>query len=119
MPLALKLPAAIQEIGSRVQWGTYIAATGVVGTLDLLGNKCIEIIAQAFASNGFGQWAPWSYKYARFRERIQRAVKPRGQRFIGPVRPGMILILTGNLQRSITYAVVKKGAPTTPLTNAF
>lgn len=112
MPLMTKLPAEL----SNVDWAALlIYGGGMFGVLDTIGNKCLQIITQAFATGGFGQWRAWSYRYAKLRERMARAVRRGGRRFVGPVQPGLILVLSGQLQRSVTYAVVRRGQPTTPV----
>ena len=114
MPILLKLPAELAD----VDWVKGLLTVGLHGMLDMIGNKCVQIISGAFASDGFGQWQAWSYRYAKFRERLQRAVLRGKSKFIGPVQPGHILVLSGQLQRSVTYAVVKEGAPTVQIIDA-
>lgn len=111
MPLMLKLPGEL----SNVDWFSFLTSEGVHGVLDAVGNKCIQIISQAFATGGFGQWAAWSLRYAKLRERIARVVRRGKLKFIGPVQPGLILVRSGQLQNSVTYAVVRAGAPNTPI----
>ena len=93
MPIMLKLPDALQEIGTPERWTANIMHLGIIGILDLIGNKCIQIIAAAFASGGFGNWQQLSI----------RTIMEKGS--------DEILIHTGQLQRSVTYAVVARGAP--------
>ena len=114
MPILLKLPDALKD----VDWVPALLTDGVFGVLDMIGNKCVEIISGAFATDGFGQWQAWSYRYAKLRERMQRAVLRGKNKFIGPVKPGHILVLSGQLQRSVTYAVVKNGDANTQIFSA-
>ena len=65
-----ELPAELAD----VDWVKGLLTVGLHGMLDMIGNKCVQIISGAFASDGFGQWQAWKYRYAKFRERIQRAV---------------------------------------------
>ena len=97
MPILLKLPDALAKMGSPEQWRKVIVDQGIVELLDLVGNKCIELIAWAFHTGGFGTWAK---------------LRPRT---ILRKKNSDILIDTGQMQRSITYAVVRRGAPTTPI----
>ena len=97
MPILLKLPDALTKMGSAEEWRSLIIDRGIVELLDVIGNKCIEIIAWAFHTGGFGTWAK---------------LRPRT---IMRKKNSDILIESGQMQRSITYAVVRKSAPTTPI----
>jgi hypothetical protein len=115
MPILLKLPDALNTMLNPQQWSAVIVESGIVEVLDLIGNKCIEIIAHAFDTGGFGNWIRWHYSYAKLRERLMRNMPKRRKKFIGPVNPGLLLVRTGQMANSITYAVVRKGAPSTPI----
>lgn len=93
IPLMMKLPDEFKG----VDWVKAIIQNGMFITLDIIGNGAVGIIAGAFGSNGYGRWRPWSERYARFRASIGRS--------------GRILTLSGQLARSITYAVVRQGSP--------
>jgi hypothetical protein len=94
MPLWLKLPSALQNMGSDAAWGAFLMGNGIVKLLDLVGNECVGIIADAFHTGGFGNWAPLK------------------RRTILRKKNSDILIDSGKLQRSVTYAVVRRGAST-------
>ncbi len=60
---------------------------------------------EAFETGGFGTWAKWSPRYARWRAGFERA----RSKLIGPLRPGSILILSGQLRRAVTSRVYQDG----------
>lgn len=92
--------------------------------LNDLGAKCLEIIEQGFASNGFGKWQALSMPL--FTERFEKAYKNYNrvlQRmekgkieynskilndYIQEMHNPHILTDTGKLRNSITFKVIKK-----------
>ena len=93
MPLWLKLPAAIQAMGNANKWDEFISSNGIVKFLDTVGFEAIGIIRDAFKTGGFGNWKALS----------KSTISRKGN--------SVILKETGQLSRSITYAVVARGAP--------
>lgn len=93
MPIFTKLPGEIERIGSAAQWTALLFARGIFGVLDVVGNAALGVIQDAFNTGGFGTWA---------------ALSPLTIRLKGHAR---ILIETSQLQRSVTYAVVRSGSP--------
>lgn len=69
-----------------------------------LGEKCVSVIMEAFDSNGFGQWAPWSTQYTNYR---MNKIKSKKKREIFWSEHN-ILVDSGKLRNSITYKVTKK-----------
>jgi len=97
MPILLHLGDKLKSMASPEQWKDIIVKHGFIHLLDMVGNECIGLIADAFHTGGFGFW---------------EKLKPRT---IARKKNSDILIDTGQLQRSITYAVVLKGSPQTPV----
>ena len=67
----------------------------------VLGAKCLEIIEEGFATNGFGKWAPLSEAY---RQRKIKKAKGKEKKFAAAIN---ILTDTGKLRRSISFKVMK------------
>lgn len=74
-----------------------------------LGAKCLEIIEEGFATNGFGMWKPLSaeaeqahYKKARFNPKNPTPAS------LERLHKTNILTLTGKLRRSISFKVMKR-----------
>lgn len=67
----------------------------------ILGAKCLEIIEEGFATNGFGKWAPLSEAY---RQRKIKKAKGKEKKFAAAIN---ILTDTGKLRRSISFKVMK------------
>ena len=97
MPILFKLPDSLKKMASPEEWRKIIMERGFIHLLDLIGNEAIGIIADAFHTGGFGTW-----------EKLKPATIRRKKN-------SDILIDTGQLSRSITYAVVLKGSPNTPV----
>ena len=102
MPLSSELPHRMNAIGRDV-WQAIIDKEGLRMALKKLGVYGENTVQAAFDSNGFGRWAPWSDRYARWREMLART-KKRKKRKIGPMQLA-ILVLTGQLAKSITSKV--------------
>ena len=102
MPLSSELPHRMNAIGRDV-WQAIIDKQGLRVALKKLGVHGENTVQAAFDSNGFGRWAPWSDRYARWREMLART-KKRKKRKIGPMQLA-ILVLTGQLAKSITSKV--------------
>ena len=89
-----------------------------------LGAKCLEIIEDGFASNGFGKWKPLStplfterfekaYKnYNRILKRMEKGKIEYNSKILNDYIQEMhnphILTDTGKLRNSITFKVIKK-----------
>ncbi len=100
MPLMLHLPKEIDNIGREV-WRLLVIQKGPLLALKQLGVLGENVVQQAFQTGGFGQWPKWSARYARWRSGYERA----RSKLIGPLRPGSLLILSGQLRRSVTSRV--------------
>lgn len=83
------------ELGKNVGFKTALKELNVTKLNDEAGESAVAVITDAFASGGFGEWAPLK------EETIRRKTK-NGK------RGDAILIDTGDLRRSITYEVVKQ-----------
>lgn len=99
MPLMTRLPGKIDEIGREV-WRKLILDKGAINALKALGVIAENLVQRAFETGGFGQWPKLSPRYARWKAALVRA---RGGRV-------SILILTGQLRRSVTSRVDFYGA---------
>lgn len=93
MPLFSKLPAEVERIGSGDSWLALLMSRGIFGVLDVVGNAAIGVISDAFHTGGFGTWAPLARSTVRRKKSSE------------------ILIESGQLQRAVTYAVVRSGSP--------
>ena len=102
MPLSSELPHRMNAIGRDV-WQAIIDKEGLRVALKKLGVYGEDTVQAAFDSNGFGRWAPWSDRYARWREMLART-KKREEAQVGPMQLA-ILVLTGQLAESITSKV--------------
>lgn len=89
-----------------------------------LGAKCLQIIEQGFATNGFGMWKPLSMPV--FNKRLDKAFKNyhriegqmyRGTReydkalldkYLGEIHNPNILTDTGKLRKSFSFKVMRK-----------
>lgn len=107
VPLMTRLPAEVDRIG-RVVWRTMILERSVLTTLRALGVLAENIVQRAFETGGFGQWAPLSPRYARWKETLIRT-KARKLFSVGPIRM-TLLVLSGQLRRAITSRVTMYGA---------
>lgn len=88
MPLMTRLQSKLDEIGRGV-WRAIILKRGVRAALGALGTVARNLVDSAFATRGFGQWAPNS---------------PMTIRRKGSSAP---LIDTAQLRKSVTYEVVR------------
>lgn len=104
MPLMTRLPGQIDKIGRKV-WQEFILKHSIEKALDNLGALGVGIVRSAFATGGFGQWAPVSTRYAKWKETRMRLKHPGGKNFIGPIQQAT-LILSAQLRNSINHAVV-------------
>lgn len=68
-----------------------------------LGSACLEIINDAFATNGFGSWQSWSEQYKKHRLKQVKSKKKREIFF----SEHNILTATGKLRNSITFKVMR------------
>jgi hypothetical protein len=103
VPLATELPTRMRQIGKKV-WQSIINGQGLAVALKELGIAGENVVQGAFNSNGYGRWQAWSASYAHWRAAYMR----KRSKIMGPVGPGSILILSGQLAKSITSEV--KGA---------
>ena len=102
MPLMTMLPKRLEHIG-RAFWRTMILKTGVTTALKALGIEEENVVQRGFATQGFGQWAPWSRRYAAFRRDLETLRRARGTS--GKITGGSILILSAQLRRAVTSRV--------------
>ncbi len=100
MPLTLFLPKRIQQIGVAV-WRALVVQSGALLALKQLGVAAENTVQEAFQTGGFGRWPKWSTSYARWRMRYERA----RSKVIGPLQPGSLLILSGQMRRAVTSRV--------------
>lgn len=107
MPLTLFLPKRIQQIGIAV-WRALVIQNGPLLALKQLGVAGENVVQEAFETGGFGRWAKWSPRYASWRMRFERA----RSKLIGPLQPGSLLILSGQLRRSVTSRVYQDSRTT-------
>lgn len=89
-----------------VDFISLIMQRGVFGAMDAIGNVALKIVLVAFDTGGYGTWQEWSPKYLALRMKIGAST------FLAP---GRLLVLTGQMVRSITYAVVRRGSPNSPI----
>ena len=94
MPLKMKLNFNESEMKDikKAAWKSFFIKQNPKHFFEILGAKAIDIIEEAFATNGFGTWQAWSKAYARKR-------KGKGNN---------ILTDTGKLRHSISFKVIKK-----------
>jgi hypothetical protein len=105
VPLASELPKKMLSIG-RAVWSGIIRQEGMAKALGELGLQGRLVVVGAFDTGGYGRWQQWSKSYARRRELgSRRANRGRLLNFTGPIKPGSLLILTGQLRRSISFEV--------------
>jgi hypothetical protein len=88
MPLMTRLQTRIDEIGRGV-WRAIVLKRGMLPALATLGTVARNLVDAAFASGGFGQWAPNT---------------PATIRRKGSSAP---LIDSAQLRKSVTYQVVR------------
>lgn len=69
-----------------------------------LGQECLQIIEDAFATNGFGSWQAWSEPYLKKRMGEIKSKKKR-EAFESEHN---ILVATGKMRRSISFKVMSK-----------
>lgn len=69
-----------------------------------LGAYALKIVSEAFATNGFGRWKPWSDEYRRYRASL---VKGKRRKKLLFTYGATILTLTGQLRKSINFDVKK------------
>lgn len=89
MPLSLFLPSALQEIDSLIDEHDNNINAQKIG--EALGEVGVEVIKEAFASQGFGQWP--SHKSEAYKEHNDNPVLDK----------------TGKLKNSIGYEIIHKG----------
>ena len=100
VPLMTELPKRMQQIGRKV-WESIINSKGMFVALKELGVTGENVVQGAFNSAGYGRWQAWSESYAHWRAAYMR----KRSKIIGPVGPGSILILSGQLAKSISSEV--------------
>jgi len=96
MPILSRLDAELRKV-SLADWQRTLLTGGLVAVLRIIGQASLNIIKDAFHTGGWGRWA--KLKWATIRRKGSSDV----------------LIDTTQLERSITFAVVAKGAPTKAL----
>lgn len=69
-----------------------------------IGSECLQIIEDAFATNGFGSWQAWSDAYLK---RRLKQVKSKSKRQIFWSEHN-ILTASGKMRRSISFKVKKR-----------
>ena len=87
MPLLTRLPSKVNQIGRQV-WRDLVTGQGLLPALKQLGVLGENIVQEAFATRGFGQWA--ANKAATIRRK----------------KSSMPLIDTAQLRKSVTSEVV-------------
>lgn len=95
-PLLQYLPGKLQKIGAET-WQRVLEEFGFVHFLNTIGQEAIGTIEDAFRTQGFGKWQKLS----------SRRIREKGH--------DNILTDTAQLRKSITFAVVAKGAQRKPL----
>lgn len=70
-----------------------------------LGAEALRIINEAFATNGFGRWKPWSESYRQYRASLLKT--KRAKQFMS-IYGATILTLTGQLRKSISFKILQK-----------
>ena len=103
MPLRDHLPERMQAIG-RDAWQALINRKGIRTALKTLGVYGAEVVTEAFDTGGWGQWAPWSDKYAQMREQTWRDDHHK-MKFIGPIQFRM-LVRSGEMEKAVSSEVV-------------
>lgn len=108
MPLMLYLPKKLDQIG-KAAWRNLVIQKSVPLALKQLGVLGENVVQEAFATGGFGQWPGYSARYGRWKELFTRN-KTKTMGMIGPVRLAL-LVLSGQLRRSVTSRVVLSKTP--------
>jgi len=103
MPLKTKLPDQLKQLGTAM-WDAITTTTQLKKGLNRIGVQAENIVQQAFATSGFGQWPGWSPRYARLRQMEARR-KRRQVKTIGPI-PLSILVRSAQLRKSISSKVM-------------
>lgn len=82
---------------------------GVELLYNSVGAACIKVIEQAFATGGFGKWAPLKYStmLAKLRGSLSKRKQQIAKVYTGEHGMG-ILIDTGSLRRAFSYRLVMK-----------
>lgn len=70
---------------------------------NMLGSACLQIIEDAFATNGFGSWQSWSDSYTQRRLKAKKTKKGRETFW----SDNNILTNTKQLRRSISFKTMK------------
>lgn len=96
MPVLAVLPQYLSR-AKPGEWQRVLVAKGILGTLELLGAKALDVIHQAFETGGFGSWAP--LKAATIRRKRAKG---------SAAGPTAILIDTAQLRQSVTAEVVNR-----------
>lgn len=102
LPLMTELPKHIATIG-RAFWRNFILKRDVPTALKALGVEGENTVQRAFETQGFGAWPQWSAGYASFRRALEK--RRRAKNTHGKITGGSLLILSGQLRRSITSRV--------------
>lgn len=101
MPLYTVLPKRITRVG-RDLWRSMVEQGDTLKALQSLGVVAEGVVQEAFSTNGFGRWAPWSKRYALWRLRRAISLAKPGAK----VSVGNILVLSGQLRRAVSSRVV-------------
>lgn len=93
----------MKEIKKKV-WNNIFVKNEPKKFFEDLGAKCLDIIEEAFATNGFGNWKPLSETTQN--KRLGK-IKRRSQKEYNYWAKHPILTDTGKLRRSISFKVLK------------
>lgn len=102
MPLYSQLPKKLETI-AKSAWVAVILKKSMEQALKRLGVLAENAIQEAFATGGFGRWAPLSDYTLKMRHLKAMSKKGKSKGKFGTA----ILIETAQLRKSITSAVIK------------
>lgn len=105
MPLSLFFPRKLQQMGSG-QFAEMLIDEGAETVAQVIGAEAEATVQEAFETGGFGFWKQWSRRYARANE-LKTRRRTKRMKFIGPLKPGSLLIQTAQLRRSVEARVVE------------
>lgn len=92
MPILSRLDGELRKV-PLVDWQRTLLTGGLVAVLRIIGQASLNLIKDAFHTEGWGRWA--KLKWATIRRKGSSDV----------------LVDSTQLERSVTFAVVAKGAP--------
>lgn len=101
-PLKEKLGAEIQKLKKNI-FKMFIIKNDPAAFYNALSVRAVEIVRNAFMTNGYGQWAPLTKRYEKRRVNKVKGKKKREQYWLNY----NILVDTGQLWRSISSKVIK------------